>query len=271
MSSVCEIAGDRVSLLVADEKQVLEFAAEAGYVLLENGAEISRVEETVTRICTYYGVHNEHLFVLSNGIFFSSDPDSPRPYAQVRHCPVKSPQLNRVIAVNQLSREIETGHCSLDEARCRLEAIKMLSPPSDGLQVLASGIGSACFCFLFGGDLWDSVASFWAGGLLCIFMLKVAFSHLSKIVGTVAGGIVLTLACLMCSGLGLGTHLDRMIVGAIIPLIPGVPFTNGVRDIARGDYISGPVRLLDAMLTFLCIAVGVGVALSACRQLGGVF
>lgn len=62
-----------------------------------------------------------------------------------------------------------------------------------------------------------------------------------------------------------------MIVGAIIPLIPGVPFTNGVRDIARGDYISGPVRLLDAMLTFLCIAVGVGVALSACRQLGGVF
>ena len=70
MSSVCEIAGERVSLSVADEKEVLEFAAEAGYVLLENGAEISRVEETVTRICTYYGVHNEHLFVLSNGIFF---------------------------------------------------------------------------------------------------------------------------------------------------------------------------------------------------------
>ena len=183
----------------------------------------------------FCAVGKQRFSCLQNRIFFSGDPDSPRPYAQVRHCPVKSPQLNRVIAVNQLSREIETGHCSLDEARCRLEAIKMLSPPSDGLQVLASGIGSACFCFLFGGDLLDSVASFWAGGLLCIFMLKVAFSHLSKIVGTVAGGIVLTLACLMCSGLGLGTHLDRLIVGAIIPLIPGVPFTNGVRDIARGD------------------------------------
>ena len=49
-------------------------------------------------------------------------------------------------------------------------------------------------------------------------------------------------------------------MGSIIPLIPGVPFTNGVRDIANEDYIAGVTRLLDAMLMFFCIALGVALA-----------
>ena len=60
-----------------------------------------------------------------------------------------------------------------------------------------------------------------------------------------------------------------MIIGSIIPLVPGVPFTNGIRDIADGDYISGAVRLLDAMLVFLCVAIGVGVIFIAYHRLWG--
>ena len=60
--------------------------------------------------------------------------------------------------------------------------------------------------------------------------------------------------------LGLGTHLSNMIIGAIIPLIPGVPFTNGIRDLAHEDYIAGVTRLLDALLTFFCISMGVALA-----------
>ena len=50
-----------------------------------------------------------------------------------------------------------------------------------------------------------------------------------------------------------------MIIGTILPLVPGIAFTNGIRDLADGDYISGAVRLLDAMLVFVCVAIGVGV------------
>ena len=59
-----------------------------------------------------------------------------------------------------------------------------------------------------------------------------------------------------------GGQLDYMIIGSIMPLIPGVPFTNAIRDIADGDYISGSVRMLDALLVFFCIAIGVGMAYS---------
>ena len=46
----------------------LDLAYEAGSILLENGAEISRVEETMRRIASHYGVEDESFFVLSNGI-----------------------------------------------------------------------------------------------------------------------------------------------------------------------------------------------------------
>ena len=60
-----------------------------------------------------------------------------------------------------------------------------------------------------------------------------------------------------------------MISGAIMPLVPGIAFTNGIRDIADGDYISGAVRLLDAILVFLCIAIGVGVMFTIYHGLMG--
>ena len=41
-------------------------------------------------------------------------------------------------------------------------------------------------------------------------------------------------------------------------MVPGVAFTNAIRDMADGDYISGSVRMLDAILVFFCIAMGVG-------------
>ena len=145
------------------EQAVLEFAAETGHVLLENGAEIFRVEETMERICSHFGVYSEHLFVLSNGIFITGNRMDMTLYASVRYIPVKSAQLEKVIAVNQLSREIEGGMHTLDSARDKLRVIRHLPPPPFLNQILASGIGSACFCFLFGGSWQDSIVSFFAG------------------------------------------------------------------------------------------------------------
>ena len=45
------------------EKEVMEVSLQAGHLLLENGAEISRVEESIERICRYYGVCSGNAFV----------------------------------------------------------------------------------------------------------------------------------------------------------------------------------------------------------------
>ena len=60
-----------------------------------------------------------------------------------------------------------------------------------------------------------------------------------------------------------------MIIGGIILMVPGVAFTNAIRDMADGDYISGSVRMLDAVLVFFCIAIGVGLVIALYGTLTG--
>lgn len=260
--------------LAQEDHQVLESAVEAGHILLENGAEIARVEETMERICLHFGVEYEDFFVLSNGIFITGNrnPDSPgAQYAKVRHIPVKGTQLDKVVAVNQLSREVSEGRYSIGQTKEELEKIRRMPGKSFHTQVLASGVGSACFCYLFGGSLTDSVVAFAAGLLLYAFVLLTGTSHMSKITKNICGSALATFICILSYRLGLGENLSHTVIGSIIPLVPGVPFTNGIRDIANGDYISGAVRLLDAALVFLCVAIGVGVTfLIYHRAFGGI-
>ena len=237
--------------------QALAIASEAGHILLENGAEISRVEETMERIASHYGVDSKSFFVLSNGIFTTS---SFNKYANVEFIPFKGTQLDKVVTVNQLSRDIVAGKYTLDEAAARLKEIRTMRPHPVWEQVLASALGSAGFCIVFGGGLLDCAASFVCGILLWLFVLYVTAPHMSKIVGNIVGGFFVTLLCIVFHRIGFGHSLPNMIIGAIIPLIPGVPFVNGVRDVANEDYIAGATRLLDAMLVFFCIAAGVALA-----------
>ncbi len=237
--------------------EALAIASEAGHILLENGAEISRVEETMERIASYYGVDSKSFFVLSNGIFTTS---SFNKYANVEFIPFKGTQLDKVVAVNQLSRDIVAGKYSIEQARVRLEEIRNMKPHPRWEQILASALGSAGFCIVFGGGLLDCAASFICGILLWILVLFVTAPHMSKIVGNIVGGFFVTSLCILFKYAGFGHSLPNMIIGAIIPLIPGVPFVNGVRDLANEDYIAGATRLLDALLVFFCIAAGVALA-----------
>ena len=238
-----------------DPTKPLDLAYEAGSILLENGAEISRVEETIRRIASHYGVEGEDLFVLSNGIIATD-----KNYARSKFIPIKGASLDKVVAVNQLSRKVEQGEYSLEQLEYRLKQIRAIKAKPAWEQILASAVGSAAFCIIFGGGLLDCLASFIAGLILWVFMLFVASKQLSRIVGTASGGLIATLICFGLYRIGLGNHLSNMIIGAIIPLIPGVAFTNGIRDMANEDYIAGVTRLLDAMLTFFCIALGVAMA-----------
>lgn len=250
-----------------DLSEVLEVAAEAGHILLENGAEISRVEDIMARIAKFYGVDSGNFFVLSNGIFTTGNSGKvakaggqASTYANVEFIPIRGVQLSKVKAVNQLSYDIAAGRCSLEQARERLRQIRVAVPKPAWELMLGSGFGAAGFCAVFGGGYMDCAAALVVGLLLSVWMLLVSGRYLSKIVGGICNALLATLLCIVCWRIGFGTSLSNIIIGAIMPLIPGVPFVNGVRDLANSDYLAGLTRLTDAMLGFFCIALGVSFA-----------
>ena len=128
-----------------DQREVLDAAMEAGHILLENGAEIFRVEETIDRICRHFGVESENAFVLSNGIFLTAGSDKEKRFARVEHIPVRGAQLHRVAAVNQLSREIEEGKYNIPEIRKRLSENGLLRESQSGCGCLCQGLGADAF------------------------------------------------------------------------------------------------------------------------------
>ena len=246
------------------EEKVLETASLAGHILLENGAEIARVEETMERIARHYGVESQNFFVLSNGIFTTGQTG----YAKVEFIPFKGSQLERVAAVNQISRDIEAGRYTVEQARERLLAIRASKPKPAWEQILGSAVGSAGFCMIFGGGLLDAAAAFVVGMLLWAFVVFPG-ARMSKPIANIVGSALATLLCIVFERIGFGVSLGNMIVGSLIPLIPGVAFTNGIRDIADEDYIAGATRLLDAIMVFFCIAAGVVVTFMAAYLIEG--
>lgn len=247
--------------------EVLEVASEAGHILLENGAEISRVEDIMTRISSYFGVDNSNFFVLSNGIFTTGRAGKvakaggqASTYANVEFIPIRGIMLGKVTAVNRLSYDIAAGRCSLEEARARLAEIRSSGQKPSWEQMFGSAFGAGGFCAVFGGGFQDCAAAFVVGLLLSVFTLWVSTPYLSKIVGGIANALVATVLCIFFWRIGFGDSLGNIIIGAIMPLIPGVPFVNGVRDLANSDYIAGITRLTDAMLGFFCIAIGVSLS-----------
>ena len=84
-------------------RRIMDFIMAAGQTLLENGAEVFRVEQTMEIMARSFHLREFHVYVLTNGIFASAGTAE---ISEVRNVPVRTTHLGRVAAVNELSRQI---------------------------------------------------------------------------------------------------------------------------------------------------------------------
>lgn len=241
--------------------EVLDLASEIGHVMLENGAEVARVNDSMSRVARYYGAENSNFYVLSNGVFATGTPDGSRKgsYAKSAFIPLKGTHFDKVIASSDLCFGICAGKYTIQQARARLEEIKRMPERPFLLQSLGSALGSAGFCAVFGGTFLDCAAAGAVGFLVYMFILYVSSAHLSKFVGGTLNAVLMSCLCILFYRAGFGDNLSNIIIGALMPLVPGLAFTNGVRDLASSDYLSGITRMTDAAIGFFCLVVGLAV------------
>lgn len=254
-------------------KKVVDLALEAGRILLKNGGEIFRVEETIRHICKRFRVENVDIFTLSHGIFVSAENGMEEAYTKVKHVPLSAPHLGIVAEVNELSREISAGNVGIEEAKKRLIEIDQIPFKKGYFQVLAAGLGSGFFGFLLGASPLESVFACVIGWILYLWVLVSKRHNISKILINIIGGVIITTLAISVTYIpfpaSVPIRIDGMIIGAIMPLMPGVAFVNAIRDIADSDVLSGTVRIIDALLVFVYIALGVGVTLSVYNNMLG--
>lgn len=242
-----------------DTESALELSFQMGETLLKNGAEISRVQETMERVAQAYEIEDFAVYVLTNAIFAAGVEKGVEHSVELKYVPDTSIHFGRIAAVNQLSREIVHGQHTVHDAFSRLEKVKVIPYSPLPLSVAACAVGSASFSYLFGGSALDALVAFFCGVLLELYLSWAGKHKLSKFLNNLsASALVAACACLFFLA-GFGDNADKIIIGSIIRLVPGVALTTSIRDFFHGDYLSGSIRMLDAVLVGGCIAVGVGV------------
>lgn len=245
------------------QQRAMALVMDAGRTLLENGAEVFRVQQTMQIMAESLGLADFNVYVLTNGIFASRGSDAA---AQIRNVPTQDIHLGRVAGVNELSRNIAAGRVQLEQAEQELERIKALPCPSAATHLLACAMGSACFALLFGGSLADGAAGFAAGLVLQSFLLLAGRIRLNKIITRLAGSALLALTALVMAHCLPILQMDKIIIGALMTLTPGVALTTSIRDFVNGDYLSGTIRMIDALLIAGTLACGVGLVLGLAQM-----
>ena len=67
------------------------------------------------------------------------------------------------------------------------------------------------------------------------------------------------------TAMGWTVNYDKMIIGTLMNLVPGIAITNVMRDILGGDLIAGIIKLVESLMVAVGIALGAGLAISTLR------
>ena len=194
-------------------QEILSLAVLAGEILIKNGGEIFRVEDTMMRIIESYGITDYNVYVLSNGIFATIDEQGSHPYSLVRHVAFSNVNLERIAAVNQLSREICEFHYPPGEAIKKMKSCSTLLSEKQLLRHLASGFGCAAFTLLFGGKYLDCFFSLFIGIALQSFLYHARIRQSSRFFYTIAASALVTALSILPYALHAPVMVDKMVIG----------------------------------------------------------
>lgn len=242
-------------------KQVLEISLYAGQMLLENGAETYRVEETIERICRAYNFECECM-AMPKGVFVSVNDGNDEKVTSLKKIKTKRVDLYRIELINSFSRRVQDEKLSYEAAKQILKDIDGAPYFSFPIRLLAASVTSFIYALFFNGTIYDSIiAAIISIAIYCMlertsrigFFQFVEFFFAGFIIGAMSLGIE-TLSPLFNKG--------NIITGAIMILLPGVALTNGIKDIIYGDFMSGIVRFGESMLIIIAIGVGIASALT---------
>lgn len=249
------------------EKQCLFLAIEAGRIMLENGAETNRIEDTMMRILSHLKVKEPHVFVTTTGLFVSSETET-----SIYRVTKRGIHLTKIAMVNDMSRKLVNDEITYEDGIKLLAEIDKIKPYNNFIRVIVTSLSCLCFTYLFGGRGSDLLASLLTGFILSFVLIFLNKKNTSAFLTSLTGGGVVGISTLLILNLGIGLNMDKIIIGAIMPLVPGVGITNSIRDVLEGDFMSGSGRILEAFLVASAIAVGVGCILKVWFSFfGGVY
>lgn len=236
-------------------EDVLDIALDIGAEMLKCGGEVHRVEDTMTRICKAYGASEVEVFVITSLLIAQIRMPDDSYSTQTHRIYSSRNHLARLEEFNALSREICREPIERAAVTERIAAIKQQRPVPEWLCYVGGMLATGGFALFFGGTWLDGLAAA-VIGLLLTFIERSHTPTINAMAKTVISAFIAGSLAMLCTAVGFGDHVDKIIIGTIMLEIPGMSFGNSLRDLLCGDTLAGTMRFIQAVLQALIMAVG---------------
>nr|WP_310853568.1 threonine/serine exporter family protein [Paenibacillus taichungensis] len=243
-----------------EQSRVIAICLLAGKIMLQSGGETYRVEDTMKRMAAALGLPHSHSYVVPTGIFFSVDATEPAKLIRISE---RTTDLHKVSEVNAVSRRIGQGELSVEDAYALLQQIEgQPSSYSAVVRLTAAALSSGCFTIMFGGGWVDFLPAVLCGGIGYAAVIAFHRLVLVKFFAELTASFVIGLLAFLLVYMDAGHERDKIIIGSVMPLVPGLLITNAVRDLMAGHLVSGLSKGAEAFLTAFAIGTGIAVVFS---------
>ena len=243
-----------------DYDMLLDLVTELGYNLAMAGAETYRVEDSINRILSAYGIESE-VFAITNNLTICTHTTDGKSITRMKRIGYHGNDLDSVEKYSSLSRRI----CAeTPEPAVAVQWLKQTTASKVDytlpMLLLGNMLGAAGFAVFFGGTPVDALCAGLGGVLLGLTELFLSRFKTNQFFKTIASAFIITISAYITGVLGIADNTDMVIIGPLMALVPGLIITNAMRDIIFGDTNSGINRIVQVLLIAAAIALGTGAA-----------
>jgi uncharacterized membrane protein YjjP (DUF1212 family) len=234
---------------------LLCLALDVGEGILKNGGEISRVEDTVSRICRAYGAIHVEVFAIPSVIIASIRMADGEYSSQTRRVYGSENNLSKIEAYSDISYNVCKNCPPLEELDEMIRNQKRKKTLPFAIVFLGYMLASGSFAVFFGGSLRDGIVGALIGAVFAL-LEGTSLGRINQLARTAlesfVGGMMAHLSVLA----GLGQNVDFIMIGTVMLLIPGVAFGTALRDLLYGEFLAGSIKMVQVVLIALMIAFG---------------
>ena len=253
------------SLFSAGEVPDIRLICMAAQMVLENGGETYRVEETAMRMANGMGFQDVNVVAFPTSIYVNIGDR-----CLIRRITHRGTNTDRLARINDVSRKVERGEMNADEAEQALSDIAVDPGWRQSTLIIAYGVSAASFSLLFGGNFVTLIITLIIGMLIQIIQPLFAHMAMGKLFFNFSGGLFTAALAQTAAHFFPGCSANAAIIGGIMPMLTGLLMTTAVRDTMYGDLVSGVCRAVEALLLATSVALGVFVGLKLMAMMGGV-
>ncbi len=249
---------------------LMELASELGTRLAVAGAETYRIEESIVRVLAAYGL-DSRVYSVPNSLFITIMVPGELPITQLCRMKNMGTDLDAVEKYNNFSRAV----CEKKpDPRVALQWLEETDRAREAysfpIVLLGHILVASGLCVFYGGSLTDTVCAGLCGLFLGLFDTFLGKFNSNAFFQKIASGFAMALFAYILAEFGFSRNIDTSVIGTLMLLVPGLLFTNSLRDMIFGDINSGVNRAVTAFLIAAAVALGTAAAWNTAQHLWGI-